>query len=151
MELDATYLLPSPDELTAVADRFIAEILPQAKVFAFVAPMGTGKTTFIKALCERLGVEDVINSPTFSIINEYEAQPSGQVIYHFDCYRLEQLSDALNLGADDYLHSGALCFIEWPEVLEALLPEDCLYTYIREQADGSRVLRVSSQKEESYA
>ena len=145
MDLDTSYLLPSPDSLGDVADRFIREVLPQSRVFAFLAPMGTGKTTFIKALCERLGVKDVINSPTFSIINEYQAEPSGQVIYHFDCYLLERLEDALNLGADDYLQSGAICLIEWPEVLEPLLPEDTLYIELRELADGARELRIRAE------
>lgn len=145
MDLDTSYLLPSPEALGDVADRFIREVLPQSRVFAFLAPMGTGKTTFIKALCERLGVKDVINSPTFSIINEYQAEPSGQAIYHFDCYRLERLEDALNLGADDYLQSGAICLIEWPEVLEPLLPEDTLYIELRELADGARELRVRAE------
>lgn len=145
MDLDTSYLLPSPEALGDVADRFISEVLPQSRVFAFLAPMGTGKTTFIKALCERLGVKDVINSPTFSIINEYQAEPLGQVIYHFDCYRLERLEDALNLGADDYLQSGAICLIEWPEVLEPLLPEDTLYIELRELADGTRELRIRAE------
>lgn len=145
MDLDTSYLLPSPEALGDVADRFIREVLPQSRVFAFLAPMGTGKTTFIKALCERLGVKDVINSPTFSIINEYQAEPSRQVIYHFDCYRLERLEDALNLGADDYLQSGAICLIEWPEVLEPLLPEDTLYIELRELADGARELCIRAE------
>ena len=110
METETIYLLPDVGALTEVAQQFIQEVLPWGDVFAFYAPMGTGKTTFIKALCEELGVTDVINSPTFSIINEYRAEPSGELIYHFDCYRLEQLSDALSLGAEDYLQSGALCF-----------------------------------------
>ena len=145
MDLDTSYLLPSPDSLGDVADRFIREVLPQSRVFAFLAPMGTGKTTFIKALCERLGVKDVINSPTFSIINEDQAEPLVQVIYHFDCYLLERLEDALNLGADDYLQSGAICLIEWPEVLEPLLPEDTLYIELRELADGARELRIRAE------
>ena len=117
MDTETTYLLAAPDALEPIARQFIEEVLPWGDVFAFYAPMGTGKTTFIKALCTALGVEDVINSPTFSIINEYRAEPSGELIYHFDCYRLEKLSDALNLGVEDYLQSGALCFIEWPEVM----------------------------------
>ena len=145
MDLDTSYLLPSPEALGDVADRFIREVLPQSRVFAFLAPMGTGKTTFIKALCERLGVKDVINRPTFSNINEYQAEHSGQVIYHFDCYRLERLEDALNLGADDYLQSGAICLIEWPEVLEPLLPEDTLYIELRELADGARELCIRAE------
>lgn len=142
MEKETTYTLPSLEALPAVAQQFIQEVLPWGDVFAFYAPMGTGKTTFIKTLCEALGVEDVINSPTFSIINEYRAEPSGELIYHFDCYRLEKLSDALNLGAEDYLQSGALCFIEWPEVIEEILPTDTVHIELQEQADGSRILRA---------
>lgn len=142
MEKETTYTLPSLEALPAVAQQFIQEVLPWGDVFAFYAPMGTGKTTFIKTLCEALGVEDVINSPTFSIINEYRAEPSGELIYHFDCYRLEKLSDALNLGAEDYLQSGALCFIEWPEVIEEILPADTVHIELQEQADGSRILRA---------
>lgn len=146
MYKETTYQLTSLDALPAVAKQFVEEVLPWGDVFAFHAPMGTGKTTFIKTLCEALGVEDVINSPTFSIINEYRAEPSGELIYHFDCYRLEKLSDALNLGAEDYLQSGALCFIEWPEVIDEILPADTVHVDIREEADGSRTLTARYQE-----
>lgn len=148
METVKTYILESAEALQPVADRFIEEVLPWGDVFAFDAPMGTGKTTFIKAIAEALGVEDVINSPTFSIINEYRAEPSGELIYHFDCYRLEKLSDALNLGVEDYLQSGALCFIEWPEVLEPVLPVDTVRLTMRELADGKRELTAHFNKTE---
>ena len=146
METETIYLLPDVGALPEVAQQFIQEVLPWGDVFAFYAPMGTGKTTFIKTLCEALGVEDVINSPTFSIINEYRAEPSGELIYHFDCYRLERLSDALNLGVEDYLQSGALCFIEWPEVLEDILPADTVRIILTEQEDGSRTLSAQYQE-----
>lgn len=149
MYKETTYRLPSLEALSSVAEQFIEEVLPWGDVFAFYAPMGTGKTTFIKTLCEALGVEDVINSPTFSIINEYRAEPSGELIYHFDCYRLEKLSDALNLGAEDYLQSGALCFIEWPEVLEEILPADTVHIELQEQEDGSRILKARYQVTEA--
>ncbi|KGN69939.1 hypothetical protein HQ37_05415 [Porphyromonas sp. COT-239 OH1446] len=119
-----------------VALQFVEEVLPYGDVFAFEAPMGTGKTTFIKALCLALGVQDVINSPTFSIINEYRAEPSGELIYHFDCYRLERLDDALSLGVEDYLESGALCLIEWPKLLEPILPSDTVLVELSLEADG---------------
>ena len=109
---------------------------------------GTGKTTFIKALCEELGVTDVINSPTFSIINEYRAEPSGELIYHFDCYRLEQLSDALSLGAEDYLQSGALCLIEWPEVIRDILPADTVSVTLEELEGGARRLTARYRRGE---
>ena len=84
--------------------------------------MGAGKTTFVKAICEELGVEDVITSPTFAIVNEYEAK--GQPIFHFDFYRIKKLDEVYDMGYEDYFYSGALCFIEWPELIEELLPED---------------------------
>ena len=146
MYKETTYQLSSLEALPPIAQQFIEEVLPWGDVFAFYAPMGTGKTTFIKTLCEALGVEDVINSPTFSIINEYRAEPSGELIYHFDCYRLERLADALNLGVEDYLQSGALCLIEWPEVLEDILPADTVRIILTEQEDGSRTLSAQYQE-----
>ena len=86
--------------------------------------MGAGKTTFVKAICEELGVEDVITSPTFAIVNEYEAK--GQPIFHFDFYRIKKLDEVYDMGYEDYFYSGALCFIEWPELIEELLPEDAV-------------------------
>ena len=148
METETIYLLPDVGALPEVAQQFIQEVLPWGDVFAFYAPMGTGKTTFIKALCEQLGVTDVINSPTFSIINEYRAEPSGELIYHFDCYRLEQLSDALSLGAEDYLQSGALCFIEWPEVIEDILPVDTVRVTLEELEGGARKLTARYRRTE---
>nr|WP_311145055.1 tRNA (adenosine(37)-N6)-threonylcarbamoyltransferase complex ATPase subunit type 1 TsaE [uncultured Porphyromonas sp.] len=148
METETIYLLPDVGALPEVAQQFIQEVLPWGDVFAFYAPMGTGKTTFIKALCEELGVTDVINSPTFSIINEYRAEPSGELIYHFDCYRLEQLSDALSLGAEDYLQSGALCFIEWPEVIEDILPVDTVRVTLEELEGGARKLTARYRRTE---
>jgi tRNA threonylcarbamoyladenosine biosynthesis protein TsaE len=109
-------------------------------VFAFHGAMGAGKTTFIKAVCEELGVADVINSPTFAIINEYRSETSGELIYHFDFYRINKQSEAEDLGAGDYFYSGALCFIEWPEKIEELLPEDVVHIAITENPDGSRTL-----------
>ena len=148
METETIYLLPDVGALPEVVQQFIQEVLPWGDVFAFYAPMGTGKTTFIKALCEELGVTDVINSPTFSIINEYRAEPSGELIYHFDCYRLEQLSDALSLGAEDYLQSGALCFIEWPEVIEDTLPADTVHVTLEELEGGVRKLTARYRRTE---
>ena len=148
METETIYLLPDVGALPEVAQQFIQEVLSWGDVFAFYAPMGTGKTTFIKALCEELGVTDVINSPTFSIINEYRAEPSGELIYHFDCYRLEQLSDALSLGAEDYLQSGALCLIEWPEVIEDILTADTVHVTLEELEGGVRKLTARYRRTE---
>ena len=111
-------------------------------VFAFYGPMGAGKTTFIKAICEELGVEDVINSPTFAIINEYRSDTTGELIYHFDFYRINKLSEAEDIGTEDYFYSGALCFIEWPEKVDERLPGDVVNVRIAENADGSRTVVV---------
>ena len=109
-------------------------------VFAFYGKMGAGKTTFIKAVCEELGVKDVINSPTFAIINEYAVPASGQSIYHFDFYRINEIGEALDIGTEDYFDSGAWCFIEWPEKIEPLLPDDTVCVTLTEQEDGTRTV-----------
>lgn len=109
-------------------------------VIAFNGGMGAGKTTFISEVCRQLGVEEDTSSPTFAIINEYESSKTGEKIYHFDCYRLESPEEAFDLGAEDYLLSGAKCFIEWPEMIEALLPDDVLTVSIREEEDGRRIV-----------
>lgn len=93
--------------------------------------MGAGKTTLIKTICEVAGIRDVVNSPTFSIINQYENE-EGKIIYHFDFYRLEKEQEALEIGLYDYLDSGHLCLMEWPEKVEKLLPEECVYVNIKE-------------------
>jgi tRNA threonylcarbamoyladenosine biosynthesis protein TsaE len=105
--------------------------------------MGAGKTTFIKAICEALGVTDVINSPTFAIVNEYRSDTTAELIYHFDFYRINDVQEAYNIGATDYFDSGALCFIEWPEKIESLLPDDTVFVEIVEQEDGSRLVTAS--------
>ncbi len=107
---------------------------------AFYAPMGAGKTTFITALCKELGVrEDAVSSPTFAIVNEYRAG-DGEPVYHFDFYRIEDPAEALDIGLYDYLDSGALCLMEWPENIEDLLPEETLRVTISVMEDGTRVL-----------
>lgn len=108
------------------------------KVFAFYGEMGTGKTTFIKAICECLGIEDVITSPTFAIVNEY----SFPTIYHFDFYRIKKIEEVFDMGFEDYFYSGHLCFIEWPELVESLLPEDTIKVSITQQPDGSRIVKL---------
>ncbi|WP_373810045.1 tRNA (adenosine(37)-N6)-threonylcarbamoyltransferase complex ATPase subunit type 1 TsaE [Porphyromonas loveana] len=134
-----TIIIDGTSDLERAAHDFIAQ-MEDHTVFAFHAPMGTGKTTFIKAVCEELGVADVINSPTFSIINEYRSDQTGELIYHFDCYRLNKIEDALNLGIEDYFESGSLCFIEWPELLAPILPSDTVMVHIEEMEDGKRRL-----------
>ena len=123
------------DTIRESAREFIQNI-GERKVFAFYGKMGAGKTTFVKAICEELGVEDVITSPTFAIVNEYEAH--DQSIFHFDFYRIKRLEEVYDMGYEDYFYSGALCFIEWPELIEDLLPEDAVKVTITENADGTR-------------
>lgn len=126
-----------------VAAKEFAALMDEFTVFAFYGEMGAGKTTFIKALCEELGVNDVINSPSFSIINEYRSDTTAELIYHFDCYRLNNLSEACEVGVEDYFDSGALCFIEWPERLEELLPQDTVKVAMLANEDGSRILNIT--------
>ena len=129
----------SLDEIHDAARRFI-EMMGDNTVFAMYGKMGAGKTTFTKAVCECLGVEDVINSPTFAIVNEYRST-SGELIYHFDFYRIKKLEEVYDMGYEDYFYSGALCFIEWPELVEELLPVEAVKVTIKEQEDGSRIVR----------
>lgn len=136
-----TIKINSLDTIRDAAKEFIAA-MDDRTVFAFHGSMGAGKTTFIKALCEELGVEDVINSPTFAIINEYRSETTGELIYHFDFYRINKLSEAEDIGTEDYFFSGALCFIEWPEKIEELLPGDVVDVTILENPDGSRTVEV---------
>ena len=126
------------DHIREAAREFI-EHIGERRVFAFYGKMGAGKTTFVKAICEELGVDDVITSPTFAIINEYET-PSNSPIYHFDFYRIKKLEEVYDMGYEDYFYSGALCFIEWPELIEDILPDDAVRVSIAEQEDGSRVV-----------
>ncbi len=122
------------------AQEFINEI-GKDKVFAFNGKMGAGKTTFIKAICEVLGVEENINSPTFSIVNEYETK-SGQLIYHFDCYRINKIQEAKDFGAEEYLYSGNLCFIEWAENIASLLPDSIVNVKIEEIENNERTITI---------
>ena len=128
--------------LPQAAQTFLTHI-DHRKVFAFEGSMGAGKTTFIKALCNVMGVEDVVNSPTFAIVNEYSTRDNA-TIFHFDCYRIETLEEAYDFGAEDYLYSGHLCFIEWPQNIEGLLPDDTRYVRIRENPDGSRTITMDA-------
>lgn len=120
------------------AARTFIENMGDHTVFAFYGHMGAGKTTFIKAICEALGVDDVITSPTFAIVNEYTAQ--GSPIYHFDFYRIKKLEEVYDMGFEDYFYSGNLCLIEWPELIEEVLPVDAVKVSIQEKEDGSRAI-----------
>ncbi len=136
-----TIQISSLENIREAAKEFIAA-MDDRTVFAFRGNMGAGKTTFIKAICEELGVEDVINSPTFAIVNEYRSDETGELIYHFDFYRINKLSEAEDIGTEDYFYSGALCFIEWPEKIEELLPGDVVEVNISENPDGTRTVTV---------
>ena len=126
-------------EIDAAAEEFLKEIEGH-KLIAFYAPMGAGKTTFTTAICRILGVaQDAVSSPTFSIVNEYRL-PDGEPVFHFDFYRINKISEALDIGFYDYIDSGALCLMEWPENIEDLLPEETLRVYISVSPDGSRTL-----------
>jgi tRNA threonylcarbamoyladenosine biosynthesis protein TsaE len=126
----------SLDEIGKAAREFVTA-MGERTVFAFYGKMGAGKTTFIKAVCEELGVEDVINSPTFAIVNEY-VDGKGEPIYHFDFYRIKNLQEVMDIGYEDYVYSGNVCFMEWPELIENLLPDDAVKVTIEEEVDGSR-------------
>ena len=124
------------DTIREAAREFIAQI-GNHRVFAFYGKMGAGKTTFIKAVCEELGVQDVINSPTFAIVNEY-LDGNGEQIFHFDFYRIKKEQEVLDIGYEDCVYSGNVCFMEWPELIEDLLPEDTIKVTSEEQPDGTR-------------
>ena len=127
-------------DINEAAKQFI-ENMGDGKVFAFYVKMGAGKTTFIKAICEELGVDDVITSPTFAIVNEYQSATTGDSIYHFDFYRIKKLEEVYDMGYEDYFYSGSLCFLEWPELIDDLLPDDATKVTIEATDNGGRVVK----------
>ena len=130
-------------QLPEAAEKFVA-VMDDRTVYGFYGQMGAGKTTFINALCRRLGVEDdVTKSPSCAIINEYRSDTTAELIYHFDLYRLEDIDEALEIGVEDYFDSGALCFLEWPERIEDILPDDTVRVDIRVNDDDSRDIIIS--------
>lgn len=131
--------IESLDCIKEAAQQFI-DNMGKGNVFAFYGKMGAGKTTFIKAICECLEVEDVITSPTFAIVNEYYSNKLQDSIYHFDFYRIKKLEEVYDMGYEDYFYSHRLCFLEWPELVEELLPKDAVKVTIAEQEDGSRLV-----------
>ena len=131
------------EDIDRAAQEFLSGI-GDNRIIAFYAPMGAGKTTFTTALCRRLGVrEDAVSSPTFAIVNEYRTA-AGEPLFHFDFYRITKLSEALDIGFYDYIDSGCLCLIEWPENIEDILPEETLKVTIRVNPDESRTLEWES-------
>ena len=137
-----TIHIQSLAELPEAARQFVA-LMGDETVYAFYGEMGAGKTTFIRELAKSLGVTDEdVNSPSFSIINEYRSDTTAELIYHFDLYRLESLDEAFDIGVEDYFDSGAVCLIEWPERIQDILPDDTVTVHITELAEGSRQIDI---------
>lgn len=132
--------IDSLENIADAAKKFLAEA-GDRRVFAFHGGMGAGKTTFIKALCLELGVTEVVASPTFAIVNEYMAQ-NGEPVYHFDLYRVKTMDEACDFGCEDYFYSGNYCFIEWPELVEPLLPDDTADVCITVDDEGHRAVEL---------
>jgi len=132
--------ISSIEQIQEAAHQFI-EAMGNRKLFAFYGKMGVGKTTFIKAICEQMGVTDVINSPTFAIVNEY-LDRDELPIYHFDFYRIRKPAEVFDIGFEDYIGSNACCFMEWPEMIEDYLPEETVKVTMEEQDDGSRMVTI---------
>lgn len=129
--------IQSLEQIHEAAKQFVQN-MGDNTVFAFYGKMGAGKTTFIKAICEEMGVKDVITSPTFAIVNEYRSEETAELIYHFDFYRIKKLDEVYDMGYEDYFYSGAVCFIEWPELIEDLLPGNAVNVTIEEVDGGAR-------------
>lgn len=141
-------IIPSAEAVDQAAQEFLA-LMGDETVYAFTGEMGAGKTTFINALSRALGVEeDPTGSPTFAIINEYRSDTTAELIYHFDLYRIENLEQAFDIGVEDYLDSGALCLIEWPDRIDDILPDDTVRVNIEVLPDGSRRLTAEGLSEE---
>lgn len=140
--MSTTIRIESLEKIQEAAKNFVAN-MGDNTVFAFYGKMGAGKTTFVKAICEELGVEDTITSPTFAIVNEYRSDLAGELIYHFDFYRIKKLDEVYDMGYEDYFYSGAICFIEWPELIEELLPGNTVKVSIEEIENGEREVILS--------
>ncbi len=138
------FQINSVEELSQVSD-CILEMTRESNVVAFYGPMGAGKTTLIKKLCHKLGVTDEVNSPTFAIVNEYVDRNMNPV-YHFDFYRIKKIDEAYDIGYENYFYSDSLCLIEWPEMIEPLLPDRYVKVEIKHgNSDNSRVVRCSTE------
>lgn len=138
-----TIVIDSLESIDAAAREFAAA-LGENRIVAFYGSMGAGKTTFISALCRYYEVADDVCSPTFTIVNEYRAA-DGESIFHFDFYRIDSLREAVDIGFEEYLYSGSLCLIEWPEKVEPLLPEQTLNVRITVAADDSRTIEINNE------
>lgn len=144
MITNTVYLAKKLEDLPRVVEQFLRDF-PLDNHFALVGEMGAGKTTFVKALCEALGVGDAVSSPTFSIVNEYTTK-AGKTLYHFDFYRLKEVEEALDFGLEDYLYGDGICLMEWADIVSELLPDDVLEINITERSNGERILIVKDYK-----
>lgn len=133
--------IPDLNSIDTAAEQFVNN-MRNRRIFAFYGKMGAGKTTFIRAVCHKLGVEEEVTSPSFAIVNEYRSDTLGESIFHFDFYRIKKIEEVYDLGYEDYFYGGGLNFIEWPELIEPLLPEDTVKVEIAENSDGGRVVKV---------
>ncbi len=133
-------VLKSLSDLNIIAEKFL-RLMKDRKIFAFFGPMGVGKTTFIKALCNELGVVEIVTSPTFALVNQYQTN-NGDEIYHFDFYRIEKIEEVYDFGYEDYFFSGNYCFIEWPDKIAEILPENVVFVQMVENEDGSRTINI---------
>lgn len=133
--------IPDLNSIDTAAEQFVNN-MGNLRIFAFYGKMGAGKTTFIRAVCHKLGVEEEVTSPSFAIVNEYRSDTLGESIFHFDFYRIKKIEEVYDLGYEDYFYGGGLNFIEWPELIEPLLPEDTVKVEIAENSDGGRVVKV---------
>lgn len=138
----------SLEEIGAAAQEFVQYISSsdlQSNIFAFFGQMGAGKTTFIKAICQELGVADAVNSPTFTIVNEYKAA-KGFPVYHFDFYRINKITEAYDIGIDEYFSGDGLCLIEWPEKIQEILPDDCFQVFVYVDDEGNRTIEIDDNQ-----
>ena len=133
-----TFTCQTVSDLSTAAKQLLSGY-PTSRIFAFYGQMGAGKTTFIKEICRQLGAKEIVQSPSFAIINEYTTH-SGESLYHFDFYRIKKTEEAFDIGYEDYIYSGNYCFLEWPELIEGLLPEDVVRVRITVEADESRTI-----------
>lgn len=133
--------IPDLNSIDTAAEQFVNN-MRNRRIFAFYGKMGAGKTTFIRAVCHKLGVEEEVTSPSFAIVNEYRSDTLGESIFHFDFYRIKKIEEVYDLGYEDYFYGGGLNFIEWPELIEPLLPEDTVKVEIAENSNGGRVVKV---------